>query len=168
MTEPAVRVARRWIQQDRQKFIDSAGSPQGDAFEPDVGAFEDVPEVNGMGNELQRVVVNLLVNARQATPEGGVVRITLKHCSDTNEVLLSIRDTGTGIAPDVLPKIFDPFFSTKSGPDASGKGGTGVGLASCKEIIDAHSGRIRVDSTVGKGTAFSIRLPAVVTETDNG
>lgn len=120
----------------------------------------EVPQVLAAGNELQRVLVNLLVNARQATPEQGQVRIRLQCDAATNEVLLSIRDNGTGIAPDVLPRIFDPFFSTKAGPDASGKGGTGVGLSACKETIDDHGGRIRVESTLGKGTAFIIRLPA--------
>ena len=57
-------------------------------------------------------------------------------------------------------KIFDSFFTTKKGPDASGKGGTGLGLSMCREIIEAHHGRIRVDSTVGKGTAFTLKLPA--------
>lgn len=123
-------------------------------------AVENTPAVMAAGNDLQRVLVNLLVNARQATPEGGQVRIGVTFDEATNEVVLSIRDTGSGIAPEVLPKIFDPFFSTKTGPDASGKGGTGVGLSSCKEIIDAHSGRVRVESTLGKGTAFIIRLPA--------
>ncbi len=122
---------------------------------------DDVPPVNALGNDLQRVLINLLVNARQATPEGGSVRVGLKHDASKDEVVLSIRDTGSGIPPDVLPKIFDPFFSTKSGPDATGKGGTGVGLSTCKEVVDAHGGRIRVESSVGKGTAFLIRLPAM-------
>ncbi|MEZ6135478.1 MAG: ATP-binding protein [Pirellulaceae bacterium] len=122
---------------------------------------DNVPVVLAAGNDLQRVLVNLLVNARQATPEGGLVRLTLKHDAASHEVVLTIRDTGSGIPADVLPKIFEPFFSTKSGPDASGKGGTGVGLSSCKETIDAHGGRIRVESSVGKGTAFIIRLPAI-------
>lgn len=122
--------------------------------------LQDVPAVMAMGNELQRVLVNLLVNARQATPEGGYVRVSLTEDAQTQEVVLTVRDTGSGIAPEVLPKIFEPFFSTKSGPDSTGKGGTGVGLSSCKETIDAHRGRIRVESSVGKGTAFIIRLPA--------
>ncbi len=122
---------------------------------------EDVPTVLGDENELQRVLLNLLVNARQATPEGGGVLLSLRHDCDTREVVLTVRDNGKGIPADVLPRIFEPFFSTKSGPDASGKGGTGVGLSSCKEAIDKHSGRIRVESGVGKGTAFIIRLPAV-------
>ncbi|QDV24314.1 sensor histidine kinase [Aureliella helgolandensis] len=123
-------------------------------------SLEDVPAVLGSASDLQRVIVNLLVNARQATPEQGQVRVSLTTDPATNEVLMTIRDTGTGIPPQVLPKIFEPFFSTKLGPDSTGKGGTGVGLSSCKETIDAHKGRIRVESTVGKGTAFMIRLPA--------
>ncbi len=123
-------------------------------------ALDCVPQVVGDANELQRVLINLLVNARQATPEAGFVRVSLQHDAQTGEVVLTVRDSGSGIPADVLPKIFDPFFSTKSGPDASGKGGTGVGLSACKEAIDAHGGRIRVESSIGKGTAFIIRLPA--------
>ena len=121
--------------------------------------LDDVPEVLGQGNELQRVLINMLVNARQATNEGGQVKVMLKDCPDSNEVALIIRDNGSGIAPEVLPHIFEPYFTTKTGPDASGKGGTGVGLSACKQIIDSHRGRIRVESSVGKGTAFTIRLP---------
>lgn len=123
--------------------------------------LQDVPEISALANDLQRVIVNLLVNARQATPEGGFVRIALEHTAQSSEVVLTVRDNGSGISPEVLPRIFDPFFSTKSGPDASGKGGTGVGLSACKETIDAHGGRIRVESTLGKGTAFLIRLPTM-------
>ena len=121
--------------------------------------LNDVPNISGLANDLQRMLVNLLVNARQATPEGGFVRVSLADDQTNSQVVLSIRDNGSGIAPEVLPKIFEPFFSTKTGPDASGKGGTGVGLASCKETIDLHQGKIRVESTIGKGTAFIIRLP---------
>ncbi len=122
---------------------------------------DKLPQVNAAGSDLQRVLINLLVNARQATPEGGSVRISLQSDQKTSELLLTIRDNGAGIPAEILPRIFEPFFSTKAGPDASGKGGTGVGLATCKEIIDAHAGRIRVESSVGKGTAFLIRLPAL-------
>jgi signal transduction histidine kinase len=121
--------------------------------------LSDVPAVHANCSQLQRVLVNLLVNARQATAEGGQVRISLTFDASKNENILTIRDTGSGIAPELLPRIFEPYFTTKSGPDASGKGGTGVGLSSCKEIIDAHQGRIRVESSLGKGTAFIIRLP---------
>jgi len=112
------------------------------------------------GNQIQRVLINLLVNARQAMPDGGSICVSLAPDPATGEVILTVRDTGAGIPREQLPHIFDSFYSTKSGPDDSGKGGTGLGLASCKEIIDAHGGRIRVESSVGKGTAFIIRLPA--------
>lgn len=121
--------------------------------------LDEVPPIDAYGNDLQRLLVNLLVNARQATDEGGQVRIRLRYDATNQEVVLTIRDTGKGIAPDVLPRIFDPFFTTKSGPDATGRGGTGVGLSCCKEVVDAHSGKIRVESSLGKGTAFIIRLP---------
>ncbi len=121
--------------------------------------LESVPEVNAVRNDIQRLIVNLLINARQATPEQGTVRVSLQHAAAQDEVVVAIRDNGCGIEPEVLRRIFDPFFSTKSGPDATGKGGTGVGLSTCKQIIDEHGGRIRVESTVGKGTAFIIRLP---------
>ncbi len=110
------------------------------------------------GNQIQRVLINLLVNARQAMPDGGSVFVSLDDDPQADEVVLAVRDTGTGIPRDQLPHIFDAFYTTKEGPDESGKGGTGLGLASCKEVVDAHGGRIRVESTVGKGTAFIIRL----------
>lgn len=127
------------------------------ALETEVAA--DLPMVSGSSTQLQRVLVNLFVNARQATRAGGSVRVKLQHDVQTDEVVLQIRDSGSGIAPELLPRIFDPYFTTKDGPDASGQGGTGIGLSSCKQIIDAHNGRIRVDSGIGKGTAFTIRIP---------
>ncbi|MGE0608562.1 MAG: sensor histidine kinase [Pirellulales bacterium] len=111
-------------------------------------------------NHIQQVLMNLLINARQAMLNGGRVTIRVQHDTATGNVDLTVRDTGSGIPPDVLPKIFDSYFSTKPGPDATGRGGTGLGLAMCREIIEAHHGRIRVESTVGKGTAFTLKLPA--------
>ncbi len=111
------------------------------------------------GNQIQQVLLNLLINARQAMPNGGQVLIRIRPAEDARAVDLTLRDSGQGIPPDKLPRIFDPYFSTKDGPDESGKGGTGLGLSACKDIIEAHRGRVRVDSSVGKGTAFTIRLP---------
>ena len=127
----------------------------------EVALEDNLPQIQAIGSDLQRVLINLLVNARQATPERGAVRVTLQLEPKSRDLILSIRDTGSGIAPEILPRIFEPFFSTKSGPDASGKGGTGVGLSTCKEVIGAHGGRIRVESSVGKGTAFLVRLPSI-------
>jgi len=119
----------------------------------------DVPPALVNGNQIQQVLLNLLINARQAMPRGGTLMLSLAHDAEAKMVDLVVRDTGCGIPPDRLAQIFDPFYSTKNGPDESGKGGTGLGLAMCRDIIEAHRGRIRVESTVGKGTAFTLRLP---------
>ncbi len=123
--------------------------------------FDEVPNVMAAGNQIQRLMLNLLTNARQAIGEIGTIRIRIVYEKKTNSVVLTVRDSGQGIAPENLPKIFEPFFTTKNGPDDSGKGGTGLGLSACKEIVDQHQARVRVESTVGKGTAFSIRFPAM-------
>jgi signal transduction histidine kinase len=119
----------------------------------------DVPEVLAMGNQIQQVLLNLLINARQAMLGGGRVIIRLEHEPAGDTVDLIVRDTGSGIPAEKLPRIFEPFYTTKSGPDETGKGGTGLGLASCRQIIEAHHGRVRVESTVGRGTQFTIKLP---------
>jgi len=123
--------------------------------------FHPVPQAMANANQIQQVLINLLINARQAMPSGGQVLVKLAYDAAAEMVELTVRDSGAGIAPDRLPRIFDRFYTTKSGPDVSGKGGTGLGLSFCHDVIEAHAGRIRVDSTVGKGTAFTIKLPAV-------
>jgi signal transduction histidine kinase len=126
--------------------------------------FDNVPPIMAIGNQLQRVLINMLVNARQAMPNGGTVYLQLHNDQENRSVVMSIRDTGQGIAAENLPKIFEPFFSTKSGPDATGKGGTGLGLSACREIIEAHSGRIRVESAIGRGTQFIMKFPSLQAE----
>jgi signal transduction histidine kinase len=121
--------------------------------------IDATPPALANGNQIQQVLLNLLINARQAMQNGGRILIKLTHDAESDTVDLLVRDTGSGIPPDKLRRIFDPFFSTKSGPDETGKGGTGVGLSTCRSIIEAHRGRIRVESSVGKGTAFTIKLP---------
>ncbi|WP_407652692.1 sensor histidine kinase [Aporhodopirellula aestuarii] len=127
---------------------------------------EGLPMISASGNQIQRLLLNLMTNARQAMGEGGtlMVRVAAGRSEDASSshatrIELTVRDTGAGIPEDVLPRIFDPFFSTKAGPDESGKGGTGLGLAACKEIIDEHGGRVRVESSLGRGTAFVIWFP---------
>ena len=126
--------------------------------------FEPAPPALVSGNEIQQVLLNLLTNARQAMPRGGRILIRVAPDAAANTVDLTVRDSGGGIPPEVLPKIFDRYYTTKSGPDASGKGGTGVGLAMCREIVESHQGKIRVESTVGLGTAFTLKLPAAKAE----
>lgn len=121
--------------------------------------FSPAPEALVNGNQIQQVLLNLLINARQAMPQGGQLIIRIGHDAASGTVDLMVRDTGTGIPADKLPRIFDRFYSTKNGPDASGKGGTGLGLSFCRDVIEAHQGRIRVESTVGRGTAFTLKLP---------
>jgi len=125
----------------------------------DMHVEDNLPEVSVIGNQIQQVLMNLLINARQAMSEGGQLVIKLQKSEATNSVDLSVRDYGPGIEQEKLRKIFDPFYSTKSGPDETGKGGTGVGLSTCKNIIEAHGGKIRVESSVGKGTCFTLMLP---------
>jgi signal transduction histidine kinase len=124
--------------------------------------YRPIPPAYINGNQIQQVLLNLLINARQAMPGGGRMTIKLQHDAESEMIDLVVRDTGSGIPPEILPRIFDSFFSTKSGPDASGKGGTGLGLSMCREIIEAHHGRIRVESTPGRGTAFTLKLPPAV------
>ena len=121
--------------------------------------FQGIPPACVAGNQIQQVLLNILVNARQAMPGGGRVVIKLLHDAENDMIDLVIRDYGCGIPPEKLPHIFEPFYTTKTGPDSSGKGGTGLGLSMCRDIVEAHHGRIRVESTVGKGTAFTIKLP---------
>lgn len=121
--------------------------------------LEKVPAVPVIGNQLQQVLLNLMINARQAMSEGGRLVVGLTDKIEQGYVALTIRDYGSGMSQEHLRRIFEPYFTTKNGPDASGKGGTGLGLSACKNIIETHGGKIRVESTVGAGTCFTILLP---------
>ena len=123
--------------------------------------FAPVPRVSANPGQLQQVLLNLMVNARQAMPTGGRLILRLAHDEASGFVDVMVRDTGSGMAPDVMRRIFEPHFTTKTGPDETGKGGSGMGLASCREIVEAHRGRIRVESAPGRGTAMTIRLPVL-------
>lgn len=109
--------------------------------------------------EIQQVLMNLILNARDAMlGRGGVLTIKARHESDNT--LIEVRDTGCGIKTDDIEKIFDPFFSTKVKTSRqSQKQGAGLGLAFCKKIVDSYSGSISVESSLGEGTSFVIRLP---------
>ncbi len=117
--------------------------------------------VNGDPIQLEQVLLNLMINARQAMMgKGG--SLTIKAATSeqrADEMRIQIIDTGPGIAEKLIPKIFQPFFTTKGTAKKGEPKGTGLGLAICKEIVDHHRGRIEVESSAGKGTTFSIYLP---------
>jgi signal transduction histidine kinase len=110
--------------------------------------------------QIQQVLLNLIINARQAMPNGGTVTVRVAPDTTGRLVELSVADTGVGIASADLSRIFEPFFTTKTGPDATGLGGTGLGLAVCRDIVESHRGRLRAESRLGQGTKFTLRLPA--------
>lgn len=118
---------------------------------------EDLWPVEADEEQLSQVIHNLVLNAVQAMPEGGALTIRADNVSSSASgkrfVKISVMDTGTGIAEQDLPKIFDPYFSTK-------EQGKGLGLASCHSIIRRHGGKIRAISTLGTGSIFQISLPA--------
>lgn len=122
--------------------------------------FEGQPFAELNANQIQQVILNLIVNGRQAMDGGGQMLVTVKENEDTNTAEIAVRDSGSGIPPEKMQDIFKPFFTTKEA-DAQGQGGTGLGLSLCREVIEAHRGRIRVESKQGEGTTFTLRFPRV-------
>lgn len=151
----AVKVLQRTIPENISLFIE---------IDPDEYIVEADP------TRIQQVLMNLVVNARDAMPEGGVLRVgitsTIIHEKDEDANIptpgmtpgkwfcLSVKDTGTGIPEDIMPHIFEPFFTTK----AAGKG-TGLGLSQVWGIVKQHEGYVHVESSIGEGTEFLVYLP---------
>jgi two-component system NtrC family sensor kinase len=119
----------------------------------------DLPPVTADRSQLQQVILNILVNAAQAMEERGTLTITTRPAASGREAEIRIADTGCGIPADVIDRIFDPFFTTKQGGQ-----GSGLGLAIAYGIVTRHRGHIGVQSEVGRGTTFTIRLPAAHSE----
>jgi signal transduction histidine kinase len=113
-----------------------------------------IPQVECLASQLNQVFMNMLVNASHAIGDGGRGSITIRTGAEDEMVWVEFTDTGKGIPPENLKRIFDPFFTTKP----VGKG-TGLGLSLSYGIIEKHQGRIEVESEVGKGTTFRLRLP---------
>jgi signal transduction histidine kinase len=112
-----------------------------------------LPSIRADPNQLEQVFINIMLNAYQAMmPDGGTLRITTRTVGSELQVIFA--DTGTGIPPENLQNIFDPFFTTKEVGE-----GTGLGLSVSYGIVKAHGGDIEVESQVGKGTTFVIKLP---------
>jgi two-component system, NtrC family, sensor histidine kinase PilS len=113
--------------------------------------------IEAAAGQLRQVIWNLLRNAAEAMPEGGIVRIRVFHqeaAPGSAATVLSVEDTGVGIKREDLAHVFEPFFSTK-------RGGTGLGLATVARIVEDHRGHIEIDSTPGRGTEFVLRFPYV-------
>jgi len=110
-------------------------------------------------DQLKQAVDNLLRNAIDATPDGGRVRLQARR--DASDHVIEVIDEGPGIPADIVPKIFDLYFTTKAD-------GTGVGLAVTHQIVEAHRGRIDVESSPGAGTRMALRIPAEQGASDRG
>jgi len=106
----------------------------------------------GDPNQLQQVFTNIVLNAYQAMPNGGQIHIVTRNADKEVEILIS--DTGQGIAPESLKHVFDPFFTTKEVGQ-----GTGLGLSVSYGIVKSHGGKIEVESAVGAGSTFIVKLP---------
>jgi signal transduction histidine kinase len=129
--------------------------------------FIDRPQVPVIRTQIEQILLNLIINARQAMPRGGLLRIEVRENKRSNMAEIAIADTGVGIAPEQLRLIFEPFYTTKE-PDENGHGGSGLGLSVCRQIIEQHQGRIRVESLVGNGSRFTVKLPLNVPDERNG
>jgi PAS domain S-box-containing protein len=145
IVERAVETARPIIDERRHEFTVSL-PPQPICLYADAA-------------RLEQVVVNLLTNAAKYTDEGGHIWLTVQQEGD--ECLLTVRDTGVGIAPEVLPRIFDLFTQGERSMDRS-QGGLGIGLALVQRLVEMHRGRVEAVSALGRGSEFVVRLPVVL------
>jgi len=122
---------------------------------------EDLPVVSGNRGKLQQVLVNLVLNAKDALQDRGSGSVRILTARTSKGVELRVEDNGVGMSPEVMRKIYDPFFTTKSNPKEGQRKGTGLGLAVTYGIVQEHGGTIEVNSTPGEGTAFRLELPAI-------
>ena len=111
-------------------------------------------------NQLQQVLLNLIINARQAMLHRGGMLTIRGRLPEQRTVEITVADTGCGIEPDTIDHIFEAFFSTKTQATRPEEQGTGLGLSVCQNIVEAHHGQITVDSQLGSSTTFTILLPA--------
>ncbi len=117
-----------------------------------------LPPIYGNTGKLQQVFLNLFLNAKDAMPSGGTLMVSTQN---GHNVQVTVADTGTGIAQEHIPRIYDPFFTTKTKPKTGHSGGTGLGLSVTYGIIQEHAGKIRVNSKPGEGTTFTMEFPLI-------
>jgi two-component system, NtrC family, sensor kinase len=117
-----------------------------------------LPTIQGNSGRLQQVFLNLFLNAKDAMPKGGTLKIVT---SNGDGVRVAVSDTGSGISQEYIQRIYDPFFTTKTSPDNGQKRGTGLGLSVTYGIIQEHAGKIRVESSPAEGTTFYLDFPMI-------
>jgi two-component system, NtrC family, sensor kinase len=122
----------------------------------DTDLIEDLPPIHGNPGKLQQVFLNLLLNAKESMPGGGRLRVATQFNGHVEAV---VSDSGSGIAPEHLKRIYDPFFTTKTMPRPGERRGTGLGLSVSYGIIQEHAGKIHVESAIGAGTTFHLEFP---------
>lgn len=146
-----------------KQLVDEVFTCMGRDFEKDcIKVKLEIPQdldVPVVPVQMQQVIMNLILNAREAMLPGGG-SLVLKAWKDDKSVIIEVWDTGSGITPENMKKIFQPFFSTKSPQSPAARAGSGLGLLFCKEVVESHNGSITVDSSPNKGTKFTITLPA--------
>jgi signal transduction histidine kinase len=113
----------------------------------------DLPQISADANQLSQVLMNLLLNAGQATSEGGRITVSAQKVKFAEDVELAVSDTGCGIPADILSRVTEPFFTTKRGK------GTGLGLSISQAYVRSHKGDLKIESIPGQGTTVRITLP---------
>ena len=136
---------------DTLSFLEGQPALRGKRAENQV--LEDLPHILVDSNQLSQVLMNLLINAAEATPNGGCITVSASELAFADSVEIRVSDTGCGIPPDILPHVFEPFFTTKGGK------GTGLGLSISQTYVRRNKGEIRVDSVLKHGTTVTITLP---------
>jgi signal transduction histidine kinase len=136
---------------DTLAFLEHQPMLRGKRLENDVP--RDLPYIRADANQLSQVLMNLLLNAAEATPEGGRISISASKLTYVDNIEIRVSDTGCGIPADILAHVFEPFFTTKRGR------GTGLGLSISQAYVRSHNGEIRVDSVLNHGTTVTLTLP---------
>jgi len=150
-TEPAMKLCDLGPIVDKTvALIQNQATLQGVEIVKTLGA--SLPQIWADPGQIQQVLINLTVNALQAMPQGGKLKIEIETDSLQGEVLIKVIDTGCGIPQEDMTHLFEPYFTTK-------KGGVGIGLSVVYNIVTKHRGRIEVESEVGKGSTFTVKLP---------
>lgn len=145
IVESVLKVSRKDLKNNRIRVVRSLA--------------EDLPHPEVVPDRVKQVLLNLVLNARDAMPNGGELTVRTVYDRQEAEVLITIADEGAGIPDEVIDRLFDPFFSTK-------EEGTGLGLFVSRNIIQEQGGRIDVRSTVGDGATFTVALPASAPRAD--